>query len=52
MSKKLGTKGQHEDMRRWGLQKYQMKESNQEDEQKMEQTIDFRTLKACKMIMK
>ena len=37
---------------RYEEEKYQMKESNQEDEQKMEQTIDFRTLKACKMIMK
>lgn len=39
-------------MKRRGLQKYQMKESNQEDEQETEQTIDFKILKAYKMITK
>jgi hypothetical protein len=52
MSKKLGAKGQHEDMKRWGPQKYQMKESNREDVQETESTIDYRILKAYKMITK
>lgn len=52
MGKKLGTKGQHKDMKRWALQKYQMKENNQEDVQEMEQTIDSKILKAYKMITK